>query len=93
MAANSERSAAREVVAAYHEAQLAELLAHMADAIDQFRAGGLDAFEVDRVVFQYSRAAKQLWTFCNDRDVEATAAMLRDRPTIDWWARGAPRTR
>ena len=93
MAAKSERRAALEVVAAYHEAELADLLARVSDAIDQFRAGALDVFEVDRVVFQYSRAAKQLWTFCNARDVENTAAMLRDEPTIDWWGRAAPRTR
>jgi hypothetical protein len=58
----SERRAAREVVAAYHEAQLGELVARVGEALDRFRAGELDAFDADQVIFQYSRAAKELWT-------------------------------
>jgi hypothetical protein len=33
--------------------------------------------EIDRVVFQYSRAAKELWKFCNHLQVEVAAAMIR----------------
>jgi hypothetical protein len=54
----SEQQEARQVVAAYHEAALGELIAHVAAAVDDFRSGDLDAFEVDRTLFQYSRAAK-----------------------------------
>ena len=91
MPGNSERQEARELVAVYHEAALGELVAHAAAAIDDFRGGDLDAFEVDRALLQYSRAAKELWKFCNMTDIEWTADLMRERPSIDWWERGAPR--
>jgi hypothetical protein len=68
---------------------LAELVERVGRAIDGFRAGELDAFAADRVLFQYSRSAKELWKFCNLSDVELTARDVRDRPAIDWWERGA----
>jgi len=61
MSDKSERRAAREAVAEYHEARLAELVERVGDAVDRFRAGELDAFEADQVIFQYGRAAKELW--------------------------------
>ncbi|NYF97792.1 hypothetical protein [Janibacter cremeus] len=63
--------------------------------MDRFRVGELDAFEVDEVIFQYSRAAKELWKFCNlGGDVEFKASWIGDgdAPT-DWWERGTPRRR
>ena len=78
-------------MAAHHEAKLAELLAHVAEAIDRFRSGELEAFDVDEVLFQYSRAAKELWKFCNIRDVQVAAGELHGAPPIDWWERGTPR--
>jgi hypothetical protein len=87
----SERRAARSVVADYHHAQLGELVAHVGEAVDRYRAGELDAFDVDHVLFQYSRAAKELRKFCNSLQVEVAAAMIRDQPPGDWWERGAPR--
>jgi len=89
----SERRAARSVVADYHQAQLGELVARVGEAVDRYRAGELDAFDVDQVLFQYSRAAKELWKFCNSLEVEVAAAMIRDQPPRDWWERGAPRRR
>ena len=89
----SERRAARSVVADYHHAQLGELVAHVGEAVDRYRAGELDAFDVDHVLFQYSRAAKELWKFCNHLPVETAAAMIREEPPRDWWERGAPRER
>jgi hypothetical protein len=80
-------------VTAYHEARLSDVIGHVADAIDRFRDGELDAFEVDRVLFQYSRAAKELWKFCNMVDVEIIARHVHDGPPIDWWERGAPEPR
>jgi hypothetical protein len=80
-------------VAKYHESQMAALLEHAGDAIDQFRAGELDAFEVDQVLFQYSRAAKELWKFCNLGDPELAANVDREHPVVDWWERGALRER
>jgi hypothetical protein len=87
--AKSEREAARVVVVAYHEARLAELVEHVGGAIDSFRAGELDAFAADRVLYQYSRSAKELWKFCSLTDVEMTAQAVLDLPPIDWWERGA----
>jgi hypothetical protein len=93
VSSKSERRAAREAVAEYHQAQLAELVQRVGEAVDRFRAGQLDAFEVDQVVFQYGRAAKELWKFCNAPDVEFTASLIGGRPPVDWWERGAPRRR
>lgn len=93
MSDNAERRAAREVVAAYHEARLIELVQRVGDAVTGLRAGELDAFQADQVIFQYSRAAKELWKFCNLDDVEFTASLIRDRAPSDWWERGAPRHR
>lgn len=89
----AERRAARAVVAEYHEAELRALVAQVGEAIDRHRAGELDAFDVDRVLFQYSRAAKELWKFCNLGRVEIAAAIIRERPPSDWWEHGAPRER
>jgi hypothetical protein len=87
-----EREQARAAVAAYHRAKLAELLTHVADAMDGFRDGDVDAFEVDHVLFQYSRAAKELWKFCNLGNIEIAAHHALEGRSIDWWERGAPRT-
>ena len=91
MSQKSDRRQAREAVAAYHEAELAELIAHVAEAIDQFRGGELEAVDVDEVLFQYSRAAKELWKFCNIGNVELTAGQLLQGPPLDWWERGTPK--
>jgi hypothetical protein len=89
VSSKSERRAARDAVAAYHETRLAHLVEHVGRAIDGFRAGELDAFAIDRALFQYSRSAKELWKFCNMTDVEITARAIQDGPPIDWWERGA----
>jgi hypothetical protein len=93
MADKDLRRHAREAVGAYHESALTTLLEHVADGIDRFRAGELDAFEVDRLLFQYSRAAKELWKFCNLGNVEITARLIGKQPQVDWWNLGAPRER
>lgn len=97
----ADRHAARDVVAAYHDACLAELVTHVAAAIDAFRAGQLTPFDVDEIIHRYHRAAQQLWTFCwstgSGAQVEFAAGTIEhladeDRP-IDWWDRGASRRR
>lgn len=82
---------ARAAVAEYHEARLVELVERVGEAIDRFRAGELDAFAMDQVMFQYGRAAKELWKFCNLADAEFTANLINEQPPTDWWKRGAPR--
>lgn len=94
MLSKADRRAAREAVAAYHEAELTKLVARVGEAMDAFRSGQLDVFEVDRVLFQYSRAAKELWKFCDLGSIELTASLInRDEPSVNWWERGAPRRR
>jgi hypothetical protein len=93
VSSKAERKAAREKVAAYHEEQLGRLVEHLASAIDSYRIGKLDAFDVDAVTFQYSRAAKELWKFCNLTNVEIAARVIAEHPPTDWWERGAPRER
>ena len=60
VSAKSDRQAARESVAEFLEAQLAGLVEHVGSAVDRFRSGQMDAFDVDQVLFQYARAAKEL---------------------------------
>lgn len=89
----AERRAARNAVATYQEAQLAVLVAHVGEAVDRFRVGELDAFGIDEVLYQYSRAAKELWKFCNYVSPEIAARVLSEEPPDDWWERGAPHQR
>lgn len=93
MTGNAARRAVLERVALYHEAQLAILVEHVAAEVDRFRSGEASAFDVDQVVFQYSRAAKELWKFCNRADVEFAALLLDQDERFDWWERGAPKRR
>ena len=93
MSAKSERRAAREAVAAYHEEQLGGLVRHVQVALDGFQAGELDAFEVDELIIQYSRAAKELWKFCNLGNIEISARIVQDEPPVDWWESGVRRRR
>jgi len=93
VSAKSDRRAAREAVAAYHKEQLGDLVRHVKLAVERFEAGELDAFDVDEVIFQYSRAAKELWKFCCLGRIEMAARIVREDPPDDWWERGAPRRR
>jgi hypothetical protein len=57
----TERQAARALVAAYHEARLADLIEHVAEELDRYRAGEVDAYAVDETIHQYHQAAQELW--------------------------------
>jgi hypothetical protein len=99
MSVKAERRAARQRVAAYHEEELTTLVQRVAEAVDRHRAGELDAFEVDEVLFRYQRAARQLWTFCQSTGSQAQLTaqviqrMAEDGEAIDWWERGRPHRR
>lgn len=101
MGTNAERRDARERVIAYHQASLAVLVGHVADTIDGYRAGELDAFEVDQLIHQYHRGAQELWKFCwasggaaHLEFVADTIQRQADQGRVtDWWQRGAPRQR
>lgn len=91
MSDKAARRVAREAVAAYHERCLAELVERVGVEIDRFRAGELDAYMADLALFQYSRAAKELWKFCNLGHVDVTARWIVEEPAVDWWDVGAPK--
>ena len=101
MGTKAERRAAHERVSACHHAQLAELLTHVAGAIDRYRADEIDAHAVDETIHHYHRAAGEVWKFGFARGggshpefiaglIDRTAA---DAETIDWWERATPRPR
>jgi hypothetical protein len=54
------RRVARTVVATYHEAELAGLVEHVAEAIERYRAGELDVHDVDDVIHRYHKATQEL---------------------------------
>jgi hypothetical protein len=71
-------------VAAHHEASLGELIEHVAQTIEGFRAGELDAFAADHALFQYSRSAKELWKFCTLTLAEIAVRAIVDQPAVNW---------
>jgi hypothetical protein len=99
MGTKADRRDAREHVIAYHQASLAALVEHVADAIDSYRAGEFDASRVDQLVHQYHRGAQELWKFCwasgSTAQLEFVADTIDRQATenrvTDWWQRGAPR--
>jgi hypothetical protein len=100
MVPNPEYQRANETVATYHETCLRELLAHVADALDRYRAGDIDAFDVDEIIHHHHRGAAELWKFCSaggGSHVRSAARLVEDNAAsgevIEWWDRGAPRGR
>ena len=93
MARESPRRVAQKKVGAFHEACLGDLAERVGVAFDRYRAGELDAFEIEQVLLQYNRAAKDLWKFCTLSDVEFAASLIDDGGPRDWWERAARRPR
>jgi hypothetical protein len=93
------RRAARDRVAGYHQEQLGRLLEHVREGFARYDAAELDAFELDDVIHQYTRSARELWKFCELTGSRAlyTAGTLdhwtREGEEPDWWELGAPRRR
>jgi hypothetical protein len=92
-ATKAERRVARERVSAYYEAELVKLVEHVENAIRRYRAGEIDARDVDGVIHRYSKATRELWKFCWSggagshmvfvaRALEIWAAEADD---LDWW--------
>ena len=93
VSSKQERRAARAEVSAFHGAELNALVALVGDAVDRYRAGELDAFDVDLALQRYYRAAKELWRFCTLVSPEIAAKIIRSEPPSDWWERGQPAQR
>jgi hypothetical protein len=95
MGTKAERQVARALVAAYHEARLAELIQHVADELVRYHAGDIDAYAVDETMHRYHRASQELWKFCwaggvgaNMEIVARTLEQLaEDGGTVNWWER------
>lgn len=95
------RRVAQALVVTYHEAELAGLVEHVAEAIERYRAGELDVHDVDEVIHRYHKATQELWKFCfrggSGSYAEFVAATLEhltaegERP--DWWAAAERRRR
>jgi hypothetical protein len=97
----AERRAASKRVSTYHEAQLADLIEHIAAAVDRYRASDIDAYVLDETIHHYYRAARELWKFCwsggSGTHTEMIAHLLdrmaTDGETINWWEQVTPRQR
>ncbi len=91
------RGAARQLVAAYHQAELRTLLEHVRDGFTQLDAGTIGEFELDDLIHRYKRSANELWKFCGSGGghwQQAASALTYQRKhdvATDWWALGAPR--
>ena len=101
MSTKAERRAARERVAAYHEACLSQLVQHVADSIDQYRAGDIDVHAVDETIYHFHHAARELEKFCtgsgSGTHIDFIASLI-DEDTAngarrDRWELGKPRRR
>jgi hypothetical protein len=93
-AARADRRAAREVVAAYHQAQLRALLDHVRAGFAQLDAGEIDEFDLDDLGHHYKRSAAGLWKFCGSTGGKwqhALGYMREEGEEPDWWERGASR--
>ncbi len=101
MGTKAGRRAARERVSAYHQAQLAGPLSHVATAIDRYRDGETDACTVDETIHHYHCAAGELWKSCCSRGGGSHAEFIVGIPdrmaagaeTIDWRERATPQRR
>ena len=95
----AQRRAAIALLAAYHEARLADLIEHVRDGLACYDASEIDAFELDAVMHHYQRAARELWKFCSASGAHAvTVARLLEQSTAagdlpDWWELAKPRER
>lgn len=91
-----DRRAARERVASYHTSELAHLVDHVAEAVEGYRRGELDAHDADAVIHRYTKAARELWKFCwlnsGGSAMKLTARLIEEGPSdrIDWWAQAEP---
>jgi hypothetical protein len=91
----AERRAARELIGAYHQEQLRDLLEHVRAGFVRLDAGEIDEFDLDDLIHHYKRSATELWKFCGSSGGQWLQAArmleyLRERgEEPDWWEAGA----
>jgi len=89
----------RALLAAYHEAKLADLLEHIRTGFTDYDAGSIDAFQLDGLIHHYKQTAQELWKFCAvsdagvDKAVRALEFLKEEGNEPDWWELGAQRMR
>ena len=87
---------AAERVGVYHRTELRSLLEHVRNGFERRDRGEIDEFELDDLIYQYKRAAKDLWVFCNiarEEQVDHAISAMEERgDRRDWWHDAAPRT-
>jgi hypothetical protein len=81
------RRVARALVATYHEAELAGLVEHVAEAIESYRAGELDVHDVDEVIHRYHKATRSAGVRSGFADRAVNAPL--DRHGLDRMLRSA----
>ena len=95
----AERSAAGELIHAYHRHELRALLERLRAGFAQLDAGVVDEFELDDLIHHYKRSAAELWKFCGSTGgqwLQAARALtyLREQgEEPDWWDPGSSRRR
>jgi hypothetical protein len=93
----ADRRASRELIAAYHQAQLRALLGHVRAGFAQLDAGEIDEFDLDDLIHRYKRSAVELWKFCGSsggqwQQAAHTLTSWREHgEEPGWWEMGAPR--
>lgn len=93
------RRQARQIVAAYHEQQLRELLEHVRDGLARLDHGEIDVFDLDALIERYDLATRKLRAFCGstggdwERAAGALEFMRSNGETHDWWDAAAARRR
>jgi hypothetical protein len=98
-AEQTDRRAARELIAAYHRNELRTLLGRVRAGFAQLDAGEINEFEMDDVIHHFNRSAAELWKFCGSsggqwQRAAHTLTYLREHgEEPDWWEAGAPRRR
>lgn len=99
-AEKARRRAARELVGAYHQEELRQLLDHVRAGFARLDAAEIDEFELDELIHRYKKAAAKLWSFCGSSGArwQHAANMIqhaRDQGESprDWWAEAEPRER
>jgi len=94
--ARARRKADTEAVFAYHQEQLRLLQEHVREGFGRLDGGEIDSFDLDHVIYRYTRAAKELWKFCGNGGsrIEWAAAAIESRRQSgtepDWWEIGDP---
>ena len=88
------------MIGTYHEQQLRLLLERVRDGLARMDRGEIDPFELDDVIYHYTKAARELWKFCGSSGGgwEAAARTLQylseqGEELPDWWAAAERRRR